>query len=153
LKGAILQGADLRGAFLSADLCGAILQDADLQGADLRDANLWGADLRGARLEGAGMQGVALTNYYGLNCSDEQLRAARSILVTNDLDAERKFWMDILGESCPQELQIFIRSCCFKEIREEAVKHQDYILGVVTQPSLRRLLVVHYFKEDLNGRE
>jgi hypothetical protein len=51
LKGAYLQGANLRGA----DLQGAYLQGANLRGADLRGADLQGANLRGADLRGANL--------------------------------------------------------------------------------------------------
>lgn len=61
LSGAILRGADLRGAFLSeanlkgADLRRAFLSEANLSGADLRGAILSGAILWGANLKGAGL--------------------------------------------------------------------------------------------------
>ncbi|ARI83209.1 pentapeptide repeats family protein [Microcystis aeruginosa FACHB-905 = DIANCHI905] len=66
LSGAILRGADLRGAFLSeanlkgADLRRAFLSEANLSGADLSEANLSGADLRGAILSGAILWGANL---------------------------------------------------------------------------------------------
>lgn len=61
LSGAILRGADLRGAFLSeanlkgADLRRTFLSEANLSGADLRGAILSGAILWGANLKGAGL--------------------------------------------------------------------------------------------------
>jgi hypothetical protein len=54
LRGALLVGADLRGADLrGASLRGAVLVGADLRGARLERADLTGADLRGARVDPA----------------------------------------------------------------------------------------------------
>ena len=66
LRGAYLQGADLRGA----DLRGAYLQGADLQGADLQGAYLQGADLQGADLQGADLRGAYLQ---GAKYTDDEL--------------------------------------------------------------------------------
>jgi len=61
LQGANLRGADLRGAYLQdANLRWAYLRGADLQDANLRDANLQGADLQRADLQGAYLRGADL---------------------------------------------------------------------------------------------
>ncbi|HYY12514.1 MAG TPA: pentapeptide repeat-containing protein [Kineosporiaceae bacterium] len=57
LRGAVLVGADLRGADLrGASLRGAVLVGADLRGARLERADLTGADLRGARVDEGGLR-------------------------------------------------------------------------------------------------
>ena len=56
---AVNKGADLRGAYLQgADLRGVDLQGAYLQGADLRGVDLQGAYLRGAYLRGVDLRGA-----------------------------------------------------------------------------------------------
>ena len=61
LRGAVLYGADLTGAYLTgADLRDADLYGADLSGAILRVAVLYGADLRGAVMREADLYGAIL---------------------------------------------------------------------------------------------
>jgi len=99
LQGANLRGANLRGAYLQdANLRGAYLQGAYLQGADLWDAYLCGSDLRGSNLRG-------IKNY------SEHHTIFQEVVRQQKIDTFTQKEWSIIG-------QIIIHKLCWDSIRK-----------------------------------